>query len=49
MISSVVYAPNSSRLGGSTYDPSKSPIFQIIAAKVAVIIAIFLLGDLLSQ
>lgn len=49
MISSVIYTPSSLLHEGSTFEPTKSPLFQILIAKVAVIVLIFLLGDIFSQ
>lgn len=49
MISSVIYTPHTSGLKESTFSPSKSPIFQIVIAKVAVVVCTFILGDILPQ
>ena len=50
MIASVIYSSAESRvLDESSFSPSKSPLFQIIIAKVVIIVLIFLLGDLLPQ
>jgi hypothetical protein len=50
MISSVIYTPLASRVGdGSTFNPSKSPLFQIVILKVSVVILTFILGDILPQ
>ena len=50
MISSVIYTPAASQAqSNSTFSPSKSPLFQIVFAKVLVIVMSFLLGDLMPQ
>jgi hypothetical protein len=50
MISSVIYTPLGSWVKDtSTFNPSKSPLFQIVFAKAAVIVLTFILGDILPQ
>ena len=49
MIQSVIYRSRESRPAESTFHPTSSPVFQIIVAKVAIFVLIFLLGEILPQ
>jgi hypothetical protein len=49
MISSVAYTPKASQLTESTFQPARSPLFQILAAKVIVVCLLYVLGGLCSQ